>query len=407
MTGAGVICSQGKDGRTAWEAVLRGEPGGDPITRFPVEDFPVRFAAQVKGFDAAAVLGAKEARRVDLFIAYGVAAVAEAIASSRLKITPDNAGKIGVNIGSGIGGLGTIEDNHSALLSGGWRKVSPFFVPASIINMASGYVSMIHGIKGPSLASVSACASAAHAIGESLRAIRHGEVEVMIAGGAESPITPLGVGGFAALRALSRRNEEPKKASRPWDKDRDGFVLGEGAGVLVLESLEHALERDAPILAEISGYAATADAYHITAPPEDGNGAARAMQGALMDAGISADAVDYVNAHGTSTPMGDLIELKAIKTVFGEHAKKLLVSSTKSMTGHALGASGGIEAAFCIFALKEGIVPPTINLDVPDEGCDLDFVPHEARRKNIRIALSNSFGFGGTNATLVFSRFEP
>jgi len=389
----------------AWQNIVSGKSGIGPIEYFDVSSFPTRFGGVVKNFDVTEYIPAKEARKMDPFIHYGIAAACQAFEDAGLEVTDANAEWIGVAIGAGIGGITGIENGHSAYLQGGPRRISPFFVPANIINMISGNFAVMKGIRGPNFAVVSACATSNHNIGEAARIIRTGDAEVMIAGGAEFPISPTGLGGFAAARALSRRNDDPQGASRPWDKDRDGFVLSEGAGVLVLESLEHALARDANIYAELIGYAATADAYHMTQPPPRGEGAALCMRRALRAARINPEQVDYINAHGTSTPAGDLAETRAIKSAFGETAYRIPVSSTKSMTGHLLGAAGGIEAIFTILALRDRILPPTINLDEPDEGCDLDYVPHTAREARIEVAISNSFGFGGTNSTLVFKRF--
>ncbi len=389
----------------AWQNIVSGKSGIGPIEYFDVSSFPTRFGGVVKNFDVTEYIPAKEARKMDPFIHYGIAAACQAFEDAGLEVTDANAEWIGVAIGAGIGGITGIENGHSAYLQGGPRRISPFFVPANIINMISGNFAVMKGIRGPNFAVVSACATSNHNIGEAARIIRTGDAEVMIAGGAEFPISPTGLGGFAAARALSRRNDDPQGASRPWDKDRDGFVLSEGAGVLVLESLEHALARDANIYAELIGYAATADAYHMTQPPPRGEGAALCMRRALRAARINPEQVDYINAHGTSTPAGDLAETQAIKSAFGETAYRIPVSSTKSMTGHLLGAAGGIEAIFTILALRDRILPPTINLDEPGEGCDLDYVPHTAREARIDIAISNSFGFGGTNSTLVFKRF--
>ncbi len=390
----------------AWRNIVSGKSGIGPIEYFDVSNFPTRFGGVVKNFDVTDYIPAKEARKMDPFIHYGIAAACQAFEDAGLEVTDANAEWIGVAIGAGIGGITGIENGHSAYLQGGPRRISPFFVPANIINMISGNFAVMKGIRGPNFAVVSACATANHNIGEAARIIRTGDAEVMIAGGAEFPISPTGLGGFAAARALSRRNDDPQGASRPWDKDRDGFVLSEGAGVLVLESLEHALARDARIYAELIGYAATADAYHMTQPPPAGEGAALCMRRALRAARIDPEQVGYINAHGTSTPAGDLAETRAIKSAFGEAAYRIPVSSTKSMTGHLLGAAGGIEAIFTILALRDRILPPTINLDEPGEGCDLDYVPHTAREARIDIAISNSFGFGGTNSTLVFKRFS-
>jgi 3-oxoacyl-[acyl-carrier-protein] synthase II len=401
----GIICPVGNTVAEAWRNILAGKSGIGPIEYFDVSQFSTRFAGTVKGFDVTEYIPAKEAKKMDPFIHYGIAAACQAFADAGLEVSEENADRIGVMIGAGIGGITGIENGHTAFLQGGPRRISPFFVPANIINMISGNFAVMKGLKGPNFAVVSACATANHNLGEAARIIRSGDAEVMIAGGAEYPISPTGLGGFAAARALSRRNDEPERASRPWDRDRDGFVLSEGAGVLVLESLEHARKRGARIYAELIGYAATADAYHMTQPPEDGEGAALCMQRALRSAGINPEQVDYINAHGTSTPAGDLAETRAIKRVFKEAAYRIPVSSTKSMTGHLLGAAGGIEAIFTILAIRDRVAPPTINLDHPDPECDLDYVPHTAREMKIDIAMSNSFGFGGTNSTLIFKKF--
>ncbi len=386
----------------AWGNVLAGKSGITRITRFDAANLPTQIAGEVKNFEVAKWLAPKEARRFDTFIHYGLAAGIDALKDSGLDLEKEPREQIGVCIGSGIGGLPLIETTHDAMLAGGPRKISPFFVPGTIINMISGQLSIMFGLKGPNIAVVSACTTANHSIGEAGRLIEYGDADVMIAGGAESCVSNLGVGGFCAARALSARNDAPELASRPWDKDRDGFVLGEGAGVLVLEEYEHAKKRGARIYCELAGYGLSADAHHITAPSEDGEGAARCMANALRNGGVNLDEVDYVNAHGTSTPLGDIAETIAVKRCFGEHAKNLAVSSTKSMTGHLLGAAGGIEAVFSAMAVHENIAPPTINLLNQDPQCDLDYVPNTARQMDIKIAISNSFGFGGTNGTLVF-----
>jgi 3-oxoacyl-[acyl-carrier-protein] synthase II len=404
ITGLGIISPVGIGLQAAWEAIVAGRSGITRITRFDASAFPSQIAGEVKGFDVEQYLTAKEARRLDTFIHYGLAASMDAIKDSGLEVTPENAERIGVCVGSGIGGLPLIEDTLRAIVAGGPRKISPFFVPGSIINMISGVLSIQYGFKGPNLATVSACASSNHAMGEAQRLIEYGDADVMIAGGAEATICALGIGGFTAPKALSTRNDDPAGASRPWDAGRDGFVLGEGAGVLVLEEYEFAKARGARIYAELAGYGMSADAFHMTAPLEDGSGAARSMANALKNSGVNADEIEYVNAHGTSTPLGDLAETLAMKRAFGEHAKKLAVSSTKSMTGHLLGAAGGIEAVFTTMALHTGILPPTINLHEPDSQCDLDYIPNTAREKSIKVAISNAFGFGGTNSTLVFRK---
>jgi 3-oxoacyl-[acyl-carrier-protein] synthase II len=402
VTGLGIISPVGIGVPEAWGNVLAGKSGITRITRFDAGNLPTRIAGEVKNFEVAKWLAPKEARRFDTFIHYGLAAGIDALKDSGLDLEKEPREQIGVCIGSGIGGLPLIETTHDAMLAGGPRKISPFFVPGTIINMISGQLSIMYGLKGPNIAVVSACTTANHSIGEAGRLIEYGDADVMIAGGAESCVSNLGVGGFCAARALSARNDAPELASRPWDKDRDGFVLGEGAGVLVLEEYEHAKKRGARIYCELAGYGLSADAHHITAPSEDGEGAARCMANALRNGGVNLDEVDYVNAHGTSTPLGDIAETIAVKRCFGEHAKKLAVSSTKSMTGHLLGAAGGIEAVFSAMAVHENIAPPTINLLNQDPQCDLDYVPNTARQMDIKIAISNSFGFGGTNGTLVF-----
>ena len=404
VTGLGIVSPVGNSVDEAWGNIVAGRSGITRITRFDAAAFSSRIAGEVKDFDVAKYLSPKESRRMDRFIHYGMAAAIDAFKDSGLVVTPENAEQIGVNIGSGIGGLPMIEDTHSELLENGPRKISPFFIPATIINMISGNLSILYGLKGPNLAIVTACTTAAHCIGESGRIIEYGDADVMIAGGSEAAISGLGVGGFCAARALSTRNDDPAAASRPWDKGRDGFVLGEGAGVLVLEEYEHAKRRGAKIYAELAGYGMSADAFHMTAPSEDGNGAARCMTNAMRNAGVNRDQVGYVNAHGTSTPLGDIAETVAMKRCFGEHAARLAVSSTKSMTGHLLGAAGGVEAVFSALAVKHQIAPPTINLQEQDPQCDLDYVPNTARHMPIEVALSNSFGFGGTNGCIVFRR---
>ncbi len=404
VTGLGIISPVGNTVAQAWEAVTAGRSGIGPISRFDTATFPTKIAGEVRNFDAASYLPAKEVRRFDTFIHYGLAAGIDALRDSGLDLDKVEREQVGVCIGSGIGGLPLIEDTQIAYAAGGMRKISPFFVPGSIINMISGQLSIMHGLKGPNLAVVTACTTANHSIGEAGRLIEYGDADVMIAGGAESTVSPLGVGGFNAARALSTRNDDPQAASRPWDKDRDGFVLGEGSGVLVLEEYEHAKRRGARIYCELAGYGMSADANHITAPCEDGEGAARCMSNALRNARIEKSRVSYLNAHGTSTPLGDLAETIAVKRCFGDHAYKVAVNSTKSMTGHLLGAAGGIEAVFTALAMYNQISPPTINLHNPGEGCDLDYVANTARDMTMEVALSNSFGFGGTNGTLVFTR---
>jgi 3-oxoacyl-[acyl-carrier-protein] synthase II len=403
VTGLGIVCPVGNRVDEAWSNILEGKSGITKITRFDATPFASHIAGEVKNFDVTSILSPKEARRMDTFIHYGLSAGIEALEDAGFSKNPDNAERIGVNIGSGIGGLPLIEETDQLLHESGPRKISPFFIPGAISNMVSGNLSIIFGLKGPSLAMVTACTTATHCIGDSARLIEYGDVDVMIAGGAESTVSPLGIGGFAAARALSTRNDDPETASRPWDKGRDGFVLGEGAGVLVLEEYEHAMRRGAKIYCEITGYGMSADANHITAPCEDGEGAARCMANALRNGQINADEVDYINAHGTSTPLGDIAETVAIKRMFGDHAKHIAVSSTKSSVGHLLGAAGGVEAVFTTLALRDQIAPPTINLHDQDPECDLDYVPNTARPMKIRSAVSNSFGFGGTNGTLVFS----
>jgi 3-oxoacyl-[acyl-carrier-protein] synthase II len=390
----------------SWEAIRAGSCGIGPITQFDASAFSCRIAGEVKGFDPAAYIEKKEIKKMGRFIQFAIAASDCALRHSGLKVSPEDAEQVGVYIGSGIGGFEVIEREHLNLLHHGPRRISPFFIPATIVNLASGYVSIRYGAKGPNSATATACTTSAHSIGDSFRLIQHGEADAMICGGTEACITPMGVGGFAAMRALSTRNDDPAHASRPWDRDRDGFVIGEGAGILVLEELEFARRRGAHILAEVVGYGMSADAFHVTAPPEDGDGAYRVMRNAMRGAGLQPEQVDYINAHGTSTSVGDRAETMAVKRAFGEHAYKVAVSSTKSMTGHLLGGAGGIEAGITVLAIRDQIAPPTINLDHPDEGCDLDYVPHHARPMKIDYALSNSFGFGGTNGCLIFKRFE-
>ena len=402
VTGLGMVCPVGLDVASSWEAILAGRSGIGPIERFDTSQFTVRIGGGVKGFDVKAYLSPKEARKMDPFIHYGIAAGQQAFEDSGLEVTEANAERIGVAIGSGIGGLAGIEKGYDAYLKGGPRRISPFFVPSNIINMVSGNFSILHGLKGPNIALVSACSTGTHNIGDSARLIEYGDADVMIAGGAEMATTPTCLGGFASARALSTRNDDPEGASRPWDKGRDGFVLSDGAGVLVLEEREHALARGARIYAELAGYGMSGDGYHMTSPPADGEGAARCMVNALKNAGLDPEAIDYINAHGTSTPLGDLAETRAIKRTFGDHARRLAVSSTKSMTGHLLGAAGGIEAVFSVLAIRDQVLPPTINLDEPDDECDLDYVPNEARSARVGCVMSNSFGFGGTNSTLIF-----
>ncbi|CAL1239626.1 beta-ketoacyl-[acyl carrier protein] synthase II [Candidatus Methylocalor cossyra] len=406
VTGLGVVSPVGLTVQEAWENVLRGQSGIGTIEHFDVSDFPTRIGGSVRGFDVTRYISEKEARKMDVFIHYGLAAGSQAFEDAGLVVNEDNAERIGVAIGAGIGGITGIEAGHGALIKGGPRKISPFFVPSNIINMIAGNLSIKYGLKGPNFAVVTACTTGTHNIGEAARVIAYGDADVMLAGGAEMATSPTSLAGFASARALSRRNDDPPRASRPWDRDRDGFVLSDGAAVLVLEELEHARRRDAKIYAELVGYGRSADAYHMTQPPEDGEGAARCMGNALRDAGLNPEAIDYINAHGTSTPAGDLAETRAVKRVFGAHAYRLAISSTKSMTGHMLGAAGGIEALFSVLALRDQVVPPTINLDHPDPDCDLDYVPHEAREMKLEFVMSNSFGFGGTNGTVIFRRFS-
>ena len=404
ITGLGIVSPVGSSVEQAWQNILAGRSGIDRITRFDVSTFPVQIAGQVKDFDIAQYLSPKEARRMDTFIHYGMAAGIQAIKDAGLEAHPSNAERIGIAIGSGIGGLPLIENTRDEFIAGGVRKISPFFVPGSIINMISGNLSIMYGYKGPNVALVSACSTGTHSIGDAGRLIEYGDADIMIAGGAEATLSPLGLGGFCAARALSTRNDDPKTASRPWDRDRDGFVLGEGAGVVVLEEYEHAKARGARIYGELAGYGMSADAHHMTAPCEDGEGAARCMNNALRNAQLNPQDVQYINAHGTSTPLGDKAETMAVKRAFGDHAKQLVVNSTKSMTGHLLGAAGGIEAVFSALAIFHQVSPPTINLLNRDEFCDLDYCANEARSMKIDVALSNSFGFGGTNGTVVFKR---
>jgi 3-oxoacyl-[acyl-carrier-protein] synthase II len=405
VTGVGLVSALGIGTEPSWQAALRGESGVGPITRFDTSGYACTIAAEVKGFDPLQYVEKKELKKMGLFIQYALAAADFALEQANLKLAPEIAERAGVFIGSGIGGFDVIEREHTALMEGGPRKISPFFIPASIVNLAAGHVSIRHGAKGPNSATCTACSSSAHAIGDAFKLITRCAADVMICGGAEAAITPMGVGGFAAMRALSTRNAEPARASRPFDKERDGFVIGEGAGILVLEDLEFARRRGAPIIAEVIGYGMSGDAFHITQPSEDGDGAYRAMRNTLADAQISAESIGYINAHGTSTPYNDRLETLAIKRLFGEHAYRLAVSSTKSMTGHLLGGAGGLEAGFCALALRDQILPPTINLESKDPDCDLDYVANKARPSSFEYALSNSFGFGGTNAALLFRRY--
>lgn len=402
VTGLGIVSPVGNDVTTAWSNILAGISGIGPITHFDTTAFATKIAGEVRDFDPATYIAPKDVKKMDPFIHYGIAASVQALRDSGLEITDGNAERVGVAVGAGIGGITTIERTSVAFHEGGPRKISPFFVPSTIINMISGNLSIMLGIKGPNFATVTACTTSTHNIGLAMRMIQYGDADAMIAGGAEYSTTGTSIGGFISARAMTTRNDDPTKASRPWDRDRDGFVLSDGAGVLVLEEYESAKKRGARIYCELSGFGMSGDAYHMTAPSENGEGAARCMINAIKDAGLNTDAIQYINAHGTSTPSGDLAETQAMKTCFGMHAHQLAVSSTKSMTGHLLGAAGGIEAIFSILSLRDGVLPPTINLDNPGEGCDLDYVPHIARESKIDAALSNSFGFGGTNGTLVF-----
>ena len=406
VTGVGLVSPLAIGTQANWDALLAGRSGIGPITRFDASQFSARIAGEVKGFDPLKFVDKKDVKKMDVFIQYALAASQFAVDDARLTVTPDIADHVGVFIASGIGGFQTIEAEHKELMKGGPRRISPFFIPASIINLAAGQVSIRFNARGPNLATCTACTASAHAIGEAFEIIRRGDADVMIAGGSEAAITPMGVGGFAAMRALSTRNDDPEKASRPFDKDRDGFVMGEGSGIVILETLEHATKRGASIYAEVVGYGLTSDAYHLTGQPEEAHGAIRSMTMALRKGGIEPREVDYINAHGTSTPINDPTETRGVKSLFGEHAYKLAMSSTKSMTGHLLGAAGGLEAGITALAVKHQMAPPTINLDNPDEGCDLDYVAHTARPMRIRYALSNSFGFGGTNGTLLMKQYE-
>lgn len=405
VTGLGIVSPVGNTISEAWKNVVAGVSGIGPIDNFDVSQFSTRFGGVVRNFNMEDYLPAKEARKIDPFMHYGIAASRQALEHSGLDVTDENRHRVGVTMGAGIGGIGTIEANHAKYYDGrSPRKISPFFVPGSIINMISGHVSIMYGLKGPNLALVTACTTATHSIGVAGRMIAYGDADAMIAGGAEHATTPLGLGGFCSMRALSTRNDDPQAASRPWDQGRDGFVLSDGAGALLLEEYEHAKARGADIYAELIGFGMSGDAHHITAPPEDGEGARASMQAAITDAGVTLDEIGYVNAHGTSTPLGDIAETVALRRIFGDAADRLAVSSTKSTTGHLLGAAGGVEAIFTIMALRDQVIPPTINLDDPDPRCDLDYVPGEARQAKIKVAMSNSFGFGGTNGTLVFRR---
>ena len=406
ITGLGMVTPLGLDTASTWEAIVAGRGGVGPITKFDAAGFPSTIAAEVRGFDPGKYLERKDVRKMDTFSHYAIGATREALDDARITIDSDNAERIGVYIGSGIGGLGLLEKTHRDLMARGPRRMSPFFIPGMILNLAAGNVSIVFGLKGPNLALATACATGSHAIGESVRLIREGYCDAMVAGGTEAVVTPLAVGGFCAMKALSTRNDDPETASRPFDAGRDGFVMGEGAGVVVLEERDQALSRGARIYAEIVGYGLSGDAHHVSAPSIDGDGAVRAMRMALQNAQLEPQDVDYINAHGTSTPAGDRIEVLAIKRVFGEHAYKLACSSTKSMTGHALGAAGGLETAFSVLAIVHGLVPPTINQTTPDPECDLDCVPNVSRKQPVRVVLNNSFGFGGTNAALIVRRHE-
>ena len=404
VTGLGIISPVGNDVATAWANITAGKSGIGPITHFDASTFPTRIAGEIRDFDPTQYIAAKDVKKMDPFIHYGIAASIQALADSGLKPHEHDEERIGVAVGAGIGGIGTIEKTAITYHEGGQRKISPFFVPSSIVNMASGNLSIMLGLKGPNIACVTACTTATHNIGLAMRMIQYGDADVMVAGGAEYSTVGTAVGGFCSARAMSTRNDDPTRASRPWDRDRDGFVLSEGAGVLVIEDYEHAKARGARIYCELVGFGMSGDAYHMTSPPEDGDGARRSMAAALADAKVNPTDIDYVNAHATSTGVGDIAEVNAIKSCFGDYAKKMPVSSTKSMTGHLLGAAGGVEAIFSILGMRDSVIPPTTNLDNPGEGCDLDFVPHTAREAKLDIVLSNSFGFGGTNGTLVFRR---
>ena len=406
VTGMGMISPVGNTVESTWQALLAGQSGVELIEHFDTAPFATRFAAMVKNFDGENYnISRKDARKMDFFIQYGIAAGIQAMQDAGIEITEENAERIGCAIGSGIGGLGLIEENHSALINGGPRKISPFFVPSTIVNMISGHLSIIYGLKGPSITIATACSSGVHNIGHAARMIAYGDADAMLAGGGEKASTPLGIGGFGAARALSTNNDNPKGASRPWDKERDGFVLGDGAGIMFLEEYEHAKKHGAKIYAELVGFGMSGDAYHMTSPPADGSGAALAMKCAIRDAGIVPEKIGYINAHGTSTPAGDKAETQAVKSIFKENANKVMVSSTKSMIGHLLGAAGAVESIFTVLALRDQAIPPTINLDNPDDGCDLDYVPHTARQvKDLEYALCNSFGFGGTNGSVLFKK---
>jgi 3-oxoacyl-[acyl-carrier-protein] synthase II len=406
VTGVGLVIPTGIGTETVWKNICEGRSGIGPLTRFDPNGFETKIAGEVKGFNPEAYIEKKEIKKMDLFVQYALAATREALEDSQLKITPENCDRIGVIVGTGLGGLPTLEKYHQILLEKGPSRISPFFIPMLIANLASGQIAIHFGAKGPNTCVVTACATGAHCIGDAFRAIVYGDAEAIIAGGTEANISPLSIAGFNAMKALSTRNEEPEKACRPFEKNRDGFVVAEGAGILILEELEFALKRGAKIYGELIGYGYTGDAYHITAPSPEGEGAARCMRMAIKDAGLRPEDIDYINAHGTSTPLNDLTETQAIKTVFGEHAKKVAISATKSMTGHLLGAAGSTEAIFSLLAIRDGIIPPTINYDVPDPECDLDYVPNVARRQTLTVVMSNAFGFGGTNATLVIRKFS-
>jgi 3-oxoacyl-[acyl-carrier-protein] synthase II len=406
VTGVGLVIPTGIGTETVWKNICEGKSGIGPLTRFDPNGFETKIAGEVKGFNPEAYIEKKEIKKMDLFVQYALAATREALEDSQLKIAPENCDRIGVIVGTGLGGLPTLEKYHQILLEKGPSRISPFFIPMLIANLASGQIAIHFGAKGPNTCVVTACATGAHCIGDAFRAIVYGDAEAIIAGGTEANISPLSIAGFNAMKALSTRNEEPEKACRPFEKNRDGFVVAEGAGILILEELEFALNRGAKIYGELIGYGYTGDAYHITAPSPEGEGAARCMRMAIKDAGLRPEDIDYINAHGTSTPLNDLTETQAIKTVFGEHAKKVAISATKSMTGHLLGAAGSTEAIFSLLAIRDGIIPPTINYDVPDPECDLDYVPNVARRQTLTVVMSNAFGFGGTNATLVLRKFS-
>ncbi len=406
VTGLGLICAVGNTSDEAWKNLLAGKSGVRRITHFDTTGFACQIAAEVRDFDPLKFIEKKEIKKMGRFIHLALAATDEAMRMSRLEVTPENSGRVGVHIGSGIGGFDVIEREHTNLMQGGPRKISPFFIPAAIVNLAAGHVSIRWGAKGPNEATATACTTSAHSIGDAYKIIQREAADVMIAGGSEAAITPMGIGGFAAMRALSTRNDDPERASRPWDSDRDGFIVGEGAGIVILEELEHARRRSAPIFAEIVGYGMGGDAFHITQPAEGGEGGYRVMLNALHDASLRPEQVEYINAHGTSTPIGDRLETIAIKRAFGDHARKLAVSSTKSMTGHLLGGAGGLEAGITVLALRDQVLPPTINLEKPDPECDLDYIPNASRKATVNYALTNSFGFGGTNGCLIFKRWS-